>query len=57
MKYSIVQQGELYSIIKLIKVSDSYGVESLQWDFDHPLAIVDSEEKAQQFITELFKEE
>lgn len=57
MKYTIAQQGKLYSVIRLIKITDHHGVESLKWDFDNPLTIVDSEEKAQQFIAELLKEE
>lgn len=57
MKYTIVEDGELYLVIKLIKIADSNGVENLQWDFDNPLYIVDSKEKAQQFIADLLHEE
>ena len=60
MNYTIVKldkYSELYSVIRLVKISDNNGVESLQWDFDNPLTIVDSKEKAQQFIARLLNEE
>ena len=57
MKYTIAQQGKLYSVIRLVKITDHNGVESLKWDFDNPLIIVNSEKEAQQFIAEMLKEE